>query len=294
MVRSLASVAVVLGLAGAASAQLVGYGITTDNRLVSFNPAAPGMLASTVAISGLGSSESVLGIDVRPLTGELIVITSTNRLMSVGLDGTATAIGGGFTPALTTLQFGMDFNPTVDRIRVVNSDGGNRRLNPLTGGNAATDTGLTFSGGQGTPRAVATAYTNALFGANVPLGSVRQFILDSDRNILGEVGSQAGGNASFNGGVVTQIGTGLGFDLSDIAGFDIFGPTGQAFISSGDGLSATTLYSLDLGTGAATAIGAIGDGSLGQRVVDFTIVPAPSAAGVLALAGVLAARRRRA
>lgn len=282
--------AILAGSAGIASAQLTAWGVTPGNRLVSFDTSMPGMINSNVAIGGLGANEMVLGIDARPAsaTGELVIITSANRLLSLSTSGMATPIGSGFTPALSTTTLGMDFNPSVDRIRLVHSDGSNRRLNPVTGGNVQFDTMLTYNDGSGlTPRAVGTAYNSFQFGSGAPAGSIRQFIIDSSRDILGEVGSQAGGNASFNGGVVTPVGS-LGFNLSDDAGFDIFGPTQTAYISSLDSTGMAMFYGLNLSTGAATNIGMVG-----APILDFTVVPAPS--GVLALLGIagLATRRRR-
>lgn len=282
--------AAVSGLAASAAAQLTAYGVTAANRLVSFNPATPGSLTGDVAITGLGAGEFVLGIDARPAsaTAELVVITSANRMFSLGTNGVATPIGTGFTPALATDKLGIDFNPSVDRIRVVHSDGSNRRLNPLNGTNAANDTSLTYNDGSGlVPRAVGTAYNSFLFGSGAPVGSIRQFIVDSARDILGEVGSQAGGNPSFNGGIVTPIGA-LGIDLSDDAGFDIFGPTQTAYISSLNANGVATFYALDLGTGGATSIGTVG-----AAITDFTVIPAPGAAGLLAAAGLFGLRRRR-
>jgi hypothetical protein len=289
---ALAAGAMALSMAGAASAQVV-YGVTQDNRLVSFAPSTPGTLTGNVAITGLGSTEAVRGIDARPLTGELFIMTSESRLYSVNpTTGAATAVGAGFTPALNPLAngHGFDFNPTVDRIRLVDSLGGNRRLNPLTGGAAATDTALTYNDGSGlTPRAVGTAYSNARFFTTAPMGSTRQFIIDSARDILGEVGSMAGGNASFNGGVVTPVGA-LGIDLLDNAGFDIYGETGMAYISNGTPTQ-SKFFALNLSTGAAVEIGIVGGGNV--YMTDFTVVPAPGAAAVAGLAGVGLLRRRR-
>jgi hypothetical protein len=273
-----------------AAAQLTAYGITNTNRLVSFDVASPGVALSDVAVSGLMAGETLLGIDARPasVTGELVVVTSANRLMSLSFGGAATPIGTGFSPSLATQTLGIDFNPTVDRVRVVHSDGSNRRLNPVTGANAASDTALTYNDGSGlVPRAVGTAYNAFQFGATAPMGSVRQFIIDSARDILGEVGSQAGGNASFNGGVVTPIGA-LGIDINDQAGFDIYGPTQEAFISTWHGTTAACFYRLNLATGVATDVGA-----LCAPITDFAIVPTPGVAGVLGIGGVLAMRRRR-
>ncbi|MBS0196011.1 MAG: DUF4394 domain-containing protein [Planctomycetes bacterium] len=270
-------------------AALTVYGVTRDNRLVSFSSATPGSIDSNVAITGLANGESVLGIDARPSTidAQLVAVTSANRLVSISPAGVATGIGAGFSPALESTTLGIDFNPTVDRVRVVHASGANRRLNPVNGANAALDTALTYNDGSGlTPRAVGTAYNSFTFGQTAPLGSVRQYIIDSARDILGEVGSQAGGNASFNGGVVTPVGP-LGFDLSDDAGFDVFGPTQQAFISSRNANGAA-FYSLNLATGAASSLG-----SVGADIIDFTVVPAPGVTALLGIAALAAGRQRR-
>ena len=275
-----------LVLSGAASGQTV-FGITRDNRLVSFNPATPGTLTVDVAITGLTAGETAIGIDVRPLTSEIFVFGSGNRMYSVSTGGVATPVGTGFT-ALATTTSSFDFNPTVDRVRVVDAAGNNRRLNPATGGDAASDTALTYGTG-GTPRAVGVAYTNAQFGANVAAGTVRELFVDSTLNSLGEIGTMAGGNASFNGGVSSTIG-GLGFDLFDDAGFDLYGPTGIVYLSNLGTTGAASFYTVNIGTGAASLVGQIGTGN--RFVTDIAVLPAPGAAG-LAGVGLLALARRR-
>lgn len=291
---SFAAAAAIAALAGTADAALV-YGLTTDNRLVSFDSATPGAITNLGSIGGLAApGETVVGIDLRPATGQVFAVGSSSTVYSLSIapgNVTASPIGPSFTPVLTSgVEYGIDFNPTVDRIRVVASNGENRRLNPVNGTSAGVDTSLTFAAGPfgGTPRAVGTAYTNSLAGA--PLGSIRQFIIDSTNDILGEVGSQAGGNASFNGGVVTGVGA-LGFDTNDLVGFDIFGPTGGAFLSLTDPSSnLSSFYSLNLATGGASFIGSIGTG---VTLRDITVVPAPGVAGLALVGGLAGLRRRR-
>src|SRR6187200_1617188 len=95
------------------------YGVTTTNLLVSFNSGAPGTILSSVAITGLQAGETILGIDFRPATKQLYGLGSTSRLYTINLStGAATAVGPPFTPALSGTAFGVDFNPTVDRIRI--------------------------------------------------------------------------------------------------------------------------------------------------------------------------------
>ncbi len=287
----------VFAAAGSALAAHRVYGVTFDQRLVTFAPNAPGVFLTDNPITGLGPDERVVGIDARPRTGGLVMMTNGNRLMSVdAVTAAATVIGAGFAPALSgATEFGMDFNPTVDRIRVVDNLGGNRRLNPVTGGAVATDTGLT-SGGMPIG-ANGTAYRNwsFLLGVNAPPFSVRQYvIIGGDSGFgLGEVGSQAGGNASFNGGVVTPIGVFTQSSTQRI-GFDIFGPTDQAYVSLTDTSSFfSVFYNLDLGTGDLTSVGTVGSGSIADSLLDFTVLPTPGAAGLLGLGGLLVARRRR-
>ena len=59
----------------------------------------------------------------------------------------------------------FDFNPTVDRIRVIGQNGNNYRLNPLTGGFAAADGNITYAAGDpnagNTPSIGAAFYTNS-------------------------------------------------------------------------------------------------------------------------------------
>jgi hypothetical protein len=62
------------------------------------------------------------------------LLGSSNRLYTVNVDsGTATPVGAPFAGTLQGADFGFDFNPTVDRIRVVSDRGQNLRLHPDTG-----------------------------------------------------------------------------------------------------------------------------------------------------------------
>jgi len=285
------AVAALAALAGSAVAQ-TGYGITRSNTIFSFDAAAPGTVLTSAAISGLGANESVLSIDARPLNGQLVILTSASQLYSVDAAGNTVALGAAFMPALGNADYSIDFNPTVDRIRVVGGVGGteNFRLNPLTGGRVAGDTALSFAGGGG-PNAQGVAYRNWNFGFNAAAGSVREYGIDATANGLNliEIGTMAGGNASFNAGVTTTIGA-LGISSNDgFVGFDIFGPSDTAFVSSNIGTTFATLYTVNFATGAATSLGDFS--VIGVR--DITFLPTPGAASLVGLAGLVALRRRR-
>lgn len=143
-----------------------------------------------------------------------------------------------FTPALSGATFGFDFNPFVDRIRVVSNTRQNIRLNPETGAVAGADTDLS----PGTPAVSAAAYTN-----NQPGGATTAlFVIDPSTDKLYVMGSP-------NGGVMTEVGA-LGINVDGNNGFDIIGTDNKAYALLTIG-SATKLYSINLSTGAATAIG---------------------------------------
>ncbi len=240
------------------------FAVTSDNTLLSFNPGIPGIINNSQSITGLASGESIAGIDFRPATGQLYAITNSSRVYIVNTSsGAATAVGSApFSPALSGLSFGVDFNPVPDRIRVVSDANQNLRLNPNNGAVAGVDTMLSFSDGD--PSVVAAAYTNNFIGAT----STTLYVIDTARNILATQGSLGGAPVSPNSGQLFPVGP-LGVDPNDIAGFDISSSSGAAFASLNiPGNTATQLYSVNLTSGSAALIGAIGGG---QTITDIAI-----------------------
>src|SRR5688572_22433731 len=151
------------------------FGLTSANRIVTFNRAAPAV-RTAVAITGLQSGEQVLGIDVRPggmPAGELYALGSTGRVYTINVtSGAATqksqlaADSADATSPFTALDgtdFGVDFNPVVDRLRVVSNTGQNLRIN-VESGATFTDDALNSAGATRTG-ITATAYTNSFAAA---------------------------------------------------------------------------------------------------------------------------------
>lgn len=276
-----------LGLAAAgAHAELV-YGLTTRNQLVSFDSATPGVLLHSHFISGMQGGEQIIGIDFRPATGELFAMGSFNRLYTINpANASATAVGAGFTPQLNGVEFGFDFNPVVDLVRVTSDLGQNLRLNPATGANAGTDGNLVYGAGDpnfGTAAHVSgSAYSNNLAGAQ----TTTLYNIDSGLDILTIQNPP-------NSGTLTTVGA-LGFNTSGLVGFDIFGPNNTALASlTAPGGASSSLFAVNLATGAASAIGTIGVGTDPVLIRDIAVIPGPGGLGVLVAGGLLLVRRRR-
>jgi Domain of unknown function (DUF4394) len=179
-----------------------------------------------------------LGIDMRPANGQLYALGSTSRLYTLNMaNGAATLVGtGALTTALSGTEFGFDFNPTVDRIRLVSNSGQNLRLHPETGAVAAVDAALNG----GTPSVSAAAYTNNFAGATTTI----LYVLDAMNKKLYVQ------NPPNNGTLTTPVDLNVSFFSSN--GFDIGGTSGRAFAILSDE-NTTKLYQLNLTTGALNA-----------------------------------------
>ena len=214
----------------------VAFATTIDNKLYRFNPMAPS--ENSVNLIGMNDSENVVGLDFRPMNGALYAITNQNRLLTVNTaNGQVTPIGSGLATALSGISFGFDFNPTVDRIRVVSNTGQNLRLHPELGTVVFTDGSLN----PGAPNVNAAAYTNNFASAT----STTLYVIDSETDMLYK-------QVPPNDGVLVPVGS-LGINVTSDNGFDIGGSSNGAFALLKVG-STTSLYQINLTTGQATSV----------------------------------------
>lgn len=252
------------------------YGITTANQLVNFDSASPGTVSAPLTVTGLGVGEQILGIDFRPATpGVLVGLGSSGNVYSINRNnGAATSILSGVN--LNGNGFGVDFNPVPNALRIVSDAEQNLRI--TAGGTGVVNNDAALN--PGNPNIVGAAYSN-----NVPGGASGQTTLYVIDSLTDQVLTQ--GNVNFPPGTSPNTGTlfsvgALGFDTNENVGFDISGITGVAFASltAPTGI-ASQLFTINLGTGAATLVGGIGGGATLRGISVFN-VPEPSVLGLLA------------
>lgn len=225
------------------------YGLTVTNELVAFNAKSPAMFTTKVAVSGLGSGEKLMSIDFRPATGELYAVSNASKFYIINaMTAVARVVGTSFTPAISGAVASIDFNPTVDRIRLVTDMGQNLRLNPETGAVAATDTSIAT-----TSSITGVAYTNSKSGAT----STILYDIDATSGKLFKQDPP-------NNGTLVEVGN-LGITFSGQAAFDINPDNSVALLSATSGTK-NTLYNVNLTTGKATNIGAFP-----QKIIDLAI-----------------------
>lgn len=233
-------------------------------------------------ITGLQSNEQILGIDFRPATGQLYGLGSSSRLYLLDTaTAVATPVGNPFVIPLSGSSFGFDFNPVVDRIRITSDADQNLRVNPNTGAvvdfNLATtvidpDGNLSYSNGAN-PNVVGSAYLNS--DNDAATGTVL-YNIDTAQDTLVTQGTTTG-SVSPNSGQLFTVGS-LGFDATSPLGFDIVTSNGSnaayaifANRNTGRNFTPSTLFTINLATGAATPLGRIVDA---QNIVGFAITPA--------------------
>ena len=293
---SLATTVAVLGGTLQASAEQI-YGLTNFQELVTFDSVTRVVTANT-SLTGFGiSGPFLVSIDVRPATGELYGLSNQNNIYKINpLTGTSTLVTA--SPlSITGNSKAIDFNPTVDRIRVITSADNNLRVHPDTGVVAFTDANLAFAATDvnagDNPVVVNGAYTNSFAGAT----TTTLYNLEAGNDVLTT-------QTPPNNGTLNTVG-GLGLDVVDSAGFtgfDISGATGIAYLT-GNRLGGTTpaagsLYALNPATGAATLLGAVSNangGSVGtfRDIAVAAAVPEPASIGMFLVAGVAAVSLRR-
>lgn len=294
-----------LGAIGAGTAPIQGLALQRDvvdagypvvalaadrASLVRFQTATLGT-STTVGLGALAGGETLAAIAWRPQTGQLyglgvndtannatlyVVDPQTAILSAVGAPGQIAFVNsGGATVDFSALTagWGIDFNPTTDRVRVVAGGQLNFRANPVTGapvdgnlGVALPPAGTNPDGPHngfdpGATGVAAVAYTNS-YGQSLTGGVTTQYVLEptSDRLYIQSppnLGTLTSGKTVTAGGSPLDFGTLAGLDLPPEVRV-----TTSNVAATGTGIAVlrvagvSRIYNLDLETAVATGGGA--------------------------------------
>ncbi|MFG1814477.1 DUF4394 domain-containing protein [Kribbella sp. NPDC049174] len=246
-------------------------GLTDKGRLVKFRTASPDRIRRTARVQGLMDDQRLIGIDYRVQNGKLYGVGDRGGIYTINTAsdfGRATKVSQ-LTVALDGQNFGVDFNPAANRLRVISDTGQNLRHNlddpagAPAAGTTATDGTLAYPGVPPAPPTTATQVTAAAYTNNDLDPNTATTLFDIDTN-LDQVVIQSPANA----GLLAATGK-LTIDANQPAGFDISsqggGNRGLAALSTGTRMR---LYDINLTTGKATRLGSFPSNA---QVVDLAV-----------------------
>ena len=216
------------------------YALANGVQLDKLSSGYQGGVLGSVTITGLQAGETILGIDFRPANKMMYGVGSTSRIYLINPEtGQAQMVGTGpFAPALNSTNVAFDFNPVVDRIRIVTDQDQNLRINPNNGVTAGVDGTINPAGAS----IAAVAYRNSVAGATSTV------LYDIDPS-AGKLYRQDPPNA----GTLVEIGSMRLNFTGTKGGFDI-APNGY----EGMGLfpidGVTSLFSVDLRSGYSRVV----------------------------------------
>lgn len=281
------------------------YGLTDTGNIVGFNPASPsGAFAFNLPVSGLGG-ETLVSLDYRATDGVYFGVTTAGKVYTLTFTTPATPAGAQPTavaasaakimlnlddPTAPTFSsfgsatsFGSDFDPRIDAgaaaLRVVTADNPaqNLRVNVVSGstfsdGNLAVDNtappiiGVLFPDAcddSAAPQVGGIAFSN---NASAPASVL--YGINTNTSCLYTIATNGVMTAIDQLGVTLAAGAKTGFDIGGaqdgmaLAALDVSGGT------------QSSLYSINLGNGAATLRGVLGPAGA-PRIVALTIAISP-------------------
>lgn len=246
-------------------------GLTSDQRLICFSEFSPGSASTVGSVTGLSGGDTFLvGVDFRPATGAngsggvLYGLGNAGGVYTISVQNAQATFRSRLNVALSGTSFGVDFNPVVDRLRIISDNGQNLRANVDTGATLVDGT-LTYPPAT-TP---ATGVTGAAYTNNDSDPNTVTTLYDID-SMLDQVAIQSPANSgqlSATGKLTTDTNASVGFDIySTIRNNSTVNVEGFASLTGTDNFA--RFYTITLFTGKATSRGPF---SSQNQVVDIAI-----------------------
>jgi hypothetical protein len=247
-------------------------GLTGDQRLVTFRTDRPQAAAPLGTVSGLRGDRRLVGIDYRVQNNTLYGVGDQGGIYTLSTRNAFASKVSQLTVPLQGQNFGVDFNPAANRLRVISDTGQNLRHNiddpagaPARGVTATDGTLTNPPVPPATTGATATGVTGAGYTNNDLDANTATTLIDIDT-----AQDQTSVQSPANAGNLAPTGK-LRVDVGPSAGFDIYysaangSNTGYAALQAGSGYS---FYRVNLLTGKAILVGSFP----GQRqVVDVAL-----------------------
>lgn len=235
-------------------------GLTSDQRLICFGEANPANAGNAGQITGLAGDTRLVGIDFRPATGELYGLGDEGGLYVIDVRDASATFRAQLNVDLAGTVFDIDFNPTVDRLRIISNTGQNLRVNVADG---AVTTDAALNNPDPVQNVTGAAYTNNDFDAGT---GTTLYGISSGTDQLVIQAPPNGGSINATGRLNVDAGTDVGFDIySKLRGgvtTDV-----QAYASLVVG-GRSRLYRINLFTGQATSRGVF---RTRDQVIDIAI-----------------------
>ena len=208
-----------------------------------------------------GADGAVLSVALRPANGKLYGLTATGQLVTID---PATAMATQVAKLDKMLEMGprttINFNPVVDRLRVVSSNGGNWRIHPDTGA-VTVDGALKYAAdsaySDAKPMVTTGAYSNHFAGTK----ETALYTIDSKLGMMNVQMPPNDGVQQPRGRLNVAVPANAGFDiLADGQG----GNTGWV-------VAGGALHSIDIKTGQVMTLGRI-TGLSGKDIVSIAVM----------------------
>jgi Domain of unknown function (DUF4394) len=204
----------------------------------------------TLAVSGsmaVTGVDSLAGIDVRPADKQLYGVSGAGEIVTINPATGAATVTFALSEMLPSFEGAIvDFNPMADRLRLMGADGTNFRVNPADGmvtvdGKLAYEDADMHAGE--TPAIAAAAYTNSVGKPE----ATKMYDIDTIIVALIQQTKPNDGTLAAIGKLGVSGGTSYAFDIASTPDL-----VNTAYL-----VVDNTLHTVDLESGAATAVGPI-------------------------------------
>jgi len=191
---------------------LTAVGLTTNQKLVRFNVENPRFTTRNIGtVSGLQGDVRLIGIDYRVQNNLLYGVGNAGGIYTLNESSAAATKVSQLTIALSGTNFGVDFNPAADRLRVISDTGQILRHDVNPAGVTTLDGGLTYPPAT-TPALGLTgsAYTNNDLDLNT---STTLYDIDTTLDQVAIQSPANSGQLAPTGKLTVDAGASAGFDI---------------------------------------------------------------------------------